>query len=71
MIKYKLFNLKTNLYSHGGTKPIWSNRGKSWTSLKSLYKYLTKLELVPDNWVVVECQTVTTEIARFKPWTIR
>ena len=68
MIKFKILDTKTGLYSHGGYVPVWSERGKSWDSKKSvtfhLKTYRTLKNKIPESWVVVEFRVTFTETDR-------
>ena len=68
VIKFKLFDTKTGLYSHGGYVPVWSERGKSWDSRKSITSHLktyrTLGKKIPESWVVVEFRVTLNEMRR-------
>jgi len=78
MIRFKILDTATGLYSHGGYKPKWSDRGKSWDTLGSVTSHL-KMYLrgyspnpkwhrtgttIPESCVVVEFKVTLTEINR-------
>lgn len=69
MIKYKILDTATGLYSHGGYDPNWSGRGKSWDSWKSVISYLKTYRSfrrykIPTSWEVVEFLVTLTKINR-------
>jgi hypothetical protein len=69
VIKFKILDTATGLYSHGGYTPIWSNRGKSWDSRKNVCSYLSAYRTmrgrkVTTSWVVVELKVTLTEVNR-------
>jgi len=78
MIKFKILDTSTGLYSHGGYTPNWTERGKSWDTIGSVTSHL-KLYLrgysrnakwhstgkkIPKSWVVVEFKVTLTEVNR-------
>ena len=59
MIYYKIRDLKTRLYSSGGSDPTWSKKGKVWTDLSSLKHHLTlyckyNQAEIPVLWEIIE-----------------
>lgn len=78
MIKYKILDTATGLYSHGGYNPAWGIRGKSWDTLGSvtaeLKMYLRGYspnpkwhrtgKAIPATWVMVELKVTLTEVNR-------
>lgn len=69
MIKYKILDTVTGLYSHGGYNPHWSERGKSWDSRKNIASYLKTYNTlrrykIPTSWAVVEFKVTLTEVNR-------
>jgi hypothetical protein len=71
MIKFKILDTATGLYSHGGYWPVFGDRGKSWDSKKSIISHLRLYKgqekcgrTIPDSWQVVEFQVVLNEIGR-------
>lgn len=78
MIRFKILDTSTGLYSHGGYIPQWSDRGKSWDTLGAVVKYLKQYlrgyssnpkwhrtgKAIPESCVVVSMKVTLTEINR-------
>jgi hypothetical protein len=71
MIKFKILDTTTGLYSDGEYTPTWSDRGKSWDSWKNVISHLNKYRIrlkrgnkIPTSWAVVELKVTLTEINR-------
>ena len=66
MTKFKILDTSTAMYSSGGYLPTWSNRGKSWDTLKSVTSALKlyRGKTIPESWVIVEMKLILCEINR-------
>lgn len=76
MIKFKIRDTVTGLYSHGGYTPTWSSRGKSWDTIGSVTSHLKMYlkgyspnpkwnkrgKTIPTSWEVVAFQVNLVEI---------
>ena len=56
MIKYKIYDIKTGLYSLGGHTPKFNKVGKMWSTLGHVKTHLNYFKAIPDTWKIVEVQ---------------
>jgi hypothetical protein len=74
MIKFKVLDTSTDLFSHGGYNPRWGTRGKSWDTLNKAVdsvksylkyrKYNISGKKLPENIMIVEYQVILNELKR-------
>ena len=54
MIKYKIRDNTTGLYSTGGHTPRFTKAGKLWAHIGHVKSHLNFFKAIPDSWEIVE-----------------
>jgi len=74
MTIYRIRDKQTGKFSLGGEYPLWSTRGKVWTTLGGLRLHLNQIffpeynksrDLDTTHWEVIEYEVVETEKSRY------
>jgi hypothetical protein len=76
---YKVRDIKTGLYSKGGTyvksgsPSCWGKKGKTWTTKAALSLHLRQFLSIPDTWEIVEIYVTAVPAIAYpaKEWEAR
>ena len=63
MIKYKIKDTNSGLFSMGGHTPRFTKEGKMWNKLSNLEKHLNYFKAIPETWVIVEIDLIERPVA--------